>query len=161
MRPIRKSRLHSGSGIELGEALAQSRQSKTWESEADTWREAIEPGVGYRKAQYLIKIHSQLKKLGIEESEIRDMGWTRLMILEPKLRTLSKSKAQQMIKWARNKTCLQIKARVKGSVAKTPNVEALVLAVTRAQKRAIVNGCRHVMKSKNLTLGQAIARIFA
>jgi hypothetical protein len=161
MRPIRRSRLNNGSGIELGEALAEIRQSTPGKGGASTWREASESLVGYRKAQYLLKIHSQLKKLGIEESEIRDMGWTRLMILEPKLRTLSKRKALQLITWARNHTCAQIKARVAGSVAKNPNIESLVLEVTHAQKRDIVNGCRHVMQSKNLTLGQAVARIFA
>ena len=161
MRQIRKSRITGTSGLEYGEALAQSRQSKTWESKAGTWQESIESSMGYRKAQYLIKIHTQLTKLGIDESEIRDMGWTRLMLLEPTLRTLKKSHAQQLIKWARNHTCNHIKARIKGSVAKTPNVESLVLEVTRAQKRAIVNGCRHVMKSKKLTLGQAVAMIFA
>jgi hypothetical protein len=161
MRQIRKFRITGTSGIEYGEALAQSRQSKTWESKAGTWQESIESSMGYRKAQYLIKIHGLLTKLGIDESEIRDMGWTRLQILEPKLRTLSKSKAKQLIKWARNHTCAQIKARLGGSVAKNPNVETLVLEVTRAQKRAILTGCRPLMQTKNLTLGQAVALIVA
>ena len=88
--------------------------TKEWFGAQGNFRDYVEVtlGIGYRKARYLMSIYTALLDADIPWDKIKDLGWTKTMVL---IEILTQENVDEWIAKAKTMTVLQLQEEVKAA----------------------------------------------